>query len=142
MHNFACKLYKIWYFLELFEVLSDEKCVVFSTWTWLFQGPGHVGRNYEKLAVLFIYLSDQHDSKCVRKLRSSRISKNFFMKKFDLTWPQLLCNSKVFEEKWGRKTFVNYTKTMTFTSFLKSLENAYMLRSSGDNFYFHQKYKS
>ena len=67
--------------------------------------------------------------------------KKFFMKKFNLTQPQSLCISKVFEEKWGRKTMINYAKTMNFTSFLKWLENVYMLRSSGDNIYFHEKYK-
>ena len=109
--------------------------------TWLFQGPGHVRRNYEKLAVLFICLSNQHDSKCVRKLRPSRKSKIFFLKKFDLTRPQSLCFSKVFEENWGKKTIINYTKTMNFTSFLKRLENVSMLRLSDDNFYFHEKFK-
>ena len=34
LHNFACKLYENWYFLEVFEGLFNEKCVIFSTF-WM-----------------------------------------------------------------------------------------------------------
>ena len=67
--------------------------------------------------------------------------KKLFLKKFDLTRSQSLWISKVFEEKWGRKTIINYAKTMNFTSFLKWLENVYILRSGDDNFYFHEKFR-
>ena len=68
--------------------------------------------------------------------------KIFFMKKIDLTRPQSLCISKAAEEKWGRKLIINYSKTINFTAFLKWLRNVYTLRSSDNNFYFHEKYKS
>ena len=72
----------------------------------------------------------------------SKNQKHCFMKKFDTTRPQSLCVSKAFEEKWGTKTISNYANTMNFTSFVKWLENVYMLRSNDHKFYLHGKYKS